>query len=175
MLREQSARVGVVLKGYPRLSETFIAQEILALERHGLDVLIISLRHPTDGRTHPVHAEIRAPVHYLPEYLYRGPLRVLRAWWRLRRSPAYKRVFSLWLRDLRRDPTPSRIRGLVTRIIDERVQEGQLDQCGLTLQELAKIREAFIPVLTAIFHVRAPYPEDPRKRARSDAETRRES
>jgi membrane-associated HD superfamily phosphohydrolase len=63
----------------------------------------------------------------------------------------------------------------VTRIIDERVQEGQLDQCGLTLQELAKIREAFIPVLTAIFHVRAPYPEDPRKRARSDAETRRES
>ena len=73
------------------------------------------------------------------------------------------------------EPTPSRIRGLVTRIIDERVQEGQLDQCGLTLQELAKIREAFIPVLTAIFHVRAPYPEDPRKRARADAETRRES
>jgi putative nucleotidyltransferase with HDIG domain len=72
------------------------------------------------------------------------------------------------------EPTPSRIRGLVTRIIDERVQEGQLDQCGLTLQDLAKIREAFIPVLTAIFHVRAPYPEDPRKRARADAEARRE-
>jgi hypothetical protein len=72
------------------------------------------------------------------------------------------------------EPTPSRIRGLVTRIIDERVQEGQLDQCGLTLQDLAKIREAFIPVLTAIFHVRAPYPEDPRKRARADTEARRE-
>jgi glycosyltransferase involved in cell wall biosynthesis len=110
MLREPGARVGVVLKGYPRLSETFIAQEILALERRGLDVLIISLRHPTDGRTHPVHAEIRAPVHYLPEYLYQGPLRVVRAWWRLRRSPAYRQVFGLWLRDLRRDPTPSRIR-----------------------------------------------------------------
>ena len=110
MLREPSARVAIVLKGYPRLSETFIAQEILALERRGLDVLIVSLRHPTDGRTHPVHAEIRAPVHYLPEYLYQGPLRVLRAWWRLRRSPAYRTVFALWLRDLRRDPTPSRIR-----------------------------------------------------------------
>jgi putative nucleotidyltransferase with HDIG domain len=73
------------------------------------------------------------------------------------------------------EPTPSRIRGLVTRIIDERVQEGQLDQCGLTLQELAKIREAFIPVLTAIFHVRAPYPEDPRKRARAEIESRREA
>ncbi len=73
------------------------------------------------------------------------------------------------------EPTPSRIRGLVTRIIEERVQEGQLDDCGLTLQELARIREAFIPVLTAIFHVRAPYPEDPRKRAREGADVRRES
>jgi len=73
------------------------------------------------------------------------------------------------------EPTPSRIRGLVSRIIDERVQQGQLDECGLTLQELARIREAFFPVLTAIFHVRAPYPEDPTKRrARADADIRRE-
>ncbi len=62
------------------------------------------------------------------------------------------------------EPTPSRIRGLVQRIIDERVRDGQLDDCGLTLQDLARIREAFIPVLTAIFHVRAPYPEAPRRR-----------
>jgi membrane-associated HD superfamily phosphohydrolase len=72
-------------------------------------------------------------------------------------------------------PTPSRIRGLVARIIDERVQQGQLDECGLTLQELARIREAFFPVLTAIFHVRAPYPELPRPRSRADADFRRES
>ncbi|MBI5711791.1 MAG: HDIG domain-containing protein [Candidatus Eisenbacteria bacterium] len=71
-------------------------------------------------------------------------------------------------------PTPSRIRGLVTRIIEERVQQGQLDDCGLTLQELAKVREAFIPVLTAIFHVRAPYPADPTKK-KADADLRRES
>ncbi len=73
------------------------------------------------------------------------------------------------------EPTPSRIRGLVTRIMDERVQQGQLDECGLTLQELARVREAFIPVLTAIFHVRAPYPEAPKKGARVDADLRRES
>src|SRR5262249_59484732 len=59
------------------------------------------------------------------------------------------------------EPTPSRIRGLVTRILEERVRQGQLDECGLTLQELARVREAFIPVLTAIFHVRVPYPEAP--------------
>ena len=58
-------RVAFVLKGYPRLSETFIAQEIAALEQLGLQILIVSLRHPTDQRTHPVHAEIRAPLLYL--------------------------------------------------------------------------------------------------------------
>lgn len=75
------------------------------------------------------------------------------------------------------EPTPSRIRGLVTRIIEERVQAGQLDDCGLTLQELARVRESFIPVLTAIFHVRVPYPEEPRepRRHRTDADLRRES
>ncbi len=73
------------------------------------------------------------------------------------------------------EPTPSRIRGLVTRILEERVQQGQLDECGLTLQDLARIRESFVPVLTAIFHVRAPYPEDPRKKAaRPDADLRRD-
>ncbi len=66
------------------------------------------------------------------------------------------------------EPTPSRIRGLVQRIIDERVRDGQLDDCDLTLQDLARIREAFIPVLTAIFHVRAPYPEAPKRPARED-------
>jgi membrane-associated HD superfamily phosphohydrolase len=73
------------------------------------------------------------------------------------------------------EPTPSRIRGLVSRIVQERVQDGQLDECGLTLSELARIREAFIPVLTAIFHVRAPYPDDPRRRTKVDADYRRDS
>lgn len=73
------------------------------------------------------------------------------------------------------EPTPSRIRGLVTRIIDERVQQGQLDDCTLTLQDLARIREAFIPVLTAIFHVRVPYPVDPTRRPKADADLRKES
>ena len=103
-------RFAFVLKGYPRLSETFIAQEIAALERRGLEILIVSLRRPTDPRRHPVHDEIRAALLYLPEYLLLEPLRVLRAWWRVRAKPKYRLVRSLWLRDLRRDPTPNRIR-----------------------------------------------------------------
>jgi glycosyltransferase involved in cell wall biosynthesis len=103
-------RVAFVLKGYPRLSETFIAQEIAALERRGLAILIVSLRHPADARRHPVHDEIRAPILYLPEYLLLEPLRVIRAWLRARKNPAYKETRNLWLRDLLRDPTPNRVR-----------------------------------------------------------------
>jgi len=99
-------RVAFVLKGYPRLSETFIAQEIAALEKRGLDILIVSLRRPTDGKLHPVHREIKAEVLYLPEYLLLEPLRVLRAWWKTKS----RAVFSVWLKDLLRDPTPNRIR-----------------------------------------------------------------
>jgi glycosyltransferase involved in cell wall biosynthesis len=103
-------RVAFVLKGYPRLSEAFIAQEIAALERRGLEILIVSLRRPTDDRLHPVHREIRAAVHYLPEYLHRAPLRVLRAWLAVRKLPAYKAARAQWWRDLMRDPTPNRMR-----------------------------------------------------------------
>jgi glycosyltransferase involved in cell wall biosynthesis len=102
--------VAVILKGYPRLSETFIAQEILALERRGLDLRIVSLRHPTDKDIHPVHREIGAPVSYLPEFLLSEPLRVLRGFAAARKLPGYARAHAIWRRDLGRDPTRNRIR-----------------------------------------------------------------
>ena len=102
--------ITLVLKGYPRLSETFIAQEILGLEQRGLPLVITSLRHPYDPSIHPIHEQIGADVRYLPEYLYQEPLRVLRAWWRVRRLPGYKALWSLWLKDLRRDRTANRVR-----------------------------------------------------------------
>src|SRR5215472_4850623 len=102
--------VAFVLKGYPRLSETFITQEILALEQRGLKILIVSLRHPTDRTTHPVHQLIRSALLYLPEYLYEEPRRVWRAWLRSRRRPGYRAAWGAWFADLRRDPTPNRIR-----------------------------------------------------------------
>jgi len=102
--------VAFVLKGYPRLSETFIAQEIHGLEARGLDIRIVSLRQPTDRKRHPVHAEIRASILYLPEYLWRAPLRVLRAWRASRRLLGYQHARAAFLADLRRNPTPNRIR-----------------------------------------------------------------
>lgn len=117
-----------VLKGYPRLSETFIAQEILALERRGLDIVIVSLRHPTDRHTHPVHAEITAPVIYLPEYLYQEPLRVLRAWWKTRRRRGYAAARSIWLGDLWRDRTPNRIRRFGQALVLAAELDGKIDR-----------------------------------------------
>jgi glycosyltransferase involved in cell wall biosynthesis len=105
-----AAPIAVILKGYPRLSETFIAQELAALERHGLELRIVSLRRPTDPARHPIHDEIAAPVLYLPEYLHEAPLRVLAAWRSARRLPGYAAARRAFLADLRRDPTRNRLR-----------------------------------------------------------------
>ncbi|MES2435997.1 MAG: glycosyltransferase family 4 protein [Pseudomonadota bacterium] len=103
-------RLVVVVKGYPRLSETFIAQELRGLELAGLDLVIVSLRHPTDKKRHAVHDEIAAELLYLPEYLYQEPLRVLRGFWQARRHPGFWPTLRGWLNDFRRDLSPNRIR-----------------------------------------------------------------
>ena len=105
-------RIALLLKGYPRLSETFIAQEILGLERAGVDLLIVSLRHPTDPARHPIHDEIGAAVLYLPEYLHHEPIRVCRGLWAAARERRLGRVLGAFCRDLRRDFTRNRFRRL---------------------------------------------------------------
>ncbi|MFP5259587.1 MAG: glycosyltransferase family 4 protein [Acidobacteriota bacterium] len=59
----------MVLKGYPRISETFISNEILLLERLGFTVRIVSMRKPREDFAHASVARIRAEVVYLPEYI----------------------------------------------------------------------------------------------------------
>jgi glycosyltransferase involved in cell wall biosynthesis len=102
----------VVLKGYPRVSETFVAHELAGLERRGVRLAIASLRRPYDPITHPVHATVRAPVTYLPEHLREAPGRVLGGHARaLARAPRrYLAALGGWLRDLLRDPSAHRVR-----------------------------------------------------------------
>ena len=57
-------RVGYVLKRYPRYSETFVVNEILALEQTGLAISIFSLRTPEDGHFQDAISRVRAPVAY---------------------------------------------------------------------------------------------------------------
>lgn len=103
-------RVAVIVKGYPRLSETFIAQEILALEQRGFAIDIWSLRRPTDKLVHPMHRQIAARLFYLPEYLRDAPWRVLRGAMAGLLRPGIWRLLAALAADLRRDATPNRLR-----------------------------------------------------------------
>lgn len=60
------ARVGFVLKGYPRISELFIASEIHRLEEAGLDLGLFVLKPAEEGSNHRLVGRIRAPVERLP-------------------------------------------------------------------------------------------------------------
>ena len=103
-------RIATIVKGYPRLSETFIAQEILGLEKRGIAQLIVSLRHPTEGKVHDLNREIRAEVLYLPEYLKDDPARVRegRRW--AEPQPGYRHALKAFRADLKRDPSVNRRR-----------------------------------------------------------------
>lgn len=56
------------------------------------------------------------------------------------------------------DPKPSRIRSLIRRLMNDKIQAGQLSDSNLTLADLKKIEDAFVKVLIGIFHARIDYP-----------------
>lgn len=58
------------------------------------------------------------------------------------------------------NPNVQKLSALVDEIIKKRFQEGQLDSCNLTLRDLTKIKEAFVPILVGIHHLRIEYPSD---------------
>lgn len=57
------------------------------------------------------------------------------------------------------DPSKGKIEGLVRQIIKDKLNDGQLDECGLTLKDLNTIANAFVTVLLGIFHERIEYPK----------------
>src|SRR5262245_40792641 len=90
-------RVGYVLKMFPRLSETFILNEILELEQQGLPLHIFSLKRPADSVSHAHAKVVRSPITYLPEEIHHAPWRILRGqfhvglghrrvWWHMLRN-----------------------------------------------------------------------------------------
>ncbi len=55
-------------------------------------------------------------------------------------------------------PTPHHIRSMVTKLVDVRAQDGELDDSGLTIKDLTEIKRHFITILTGIYHKRIAYP-----------------
>ncbi|EFO30536.1 glucosyltransferase [Roseibium sp. TrichSKD4] len=104
------SRIAVVVKGYPRLSETFIAQEILGLEQRGIPILIVALRKPYDPYIHDLHRKISADVMYLPEYVKDDPARVARAKRWAEEQPTYEKAKALFDKDFAQESNAGRQR-----------------------------------------------------------------
>jgi len=56
------------------------------------------------------------------------------------------------------NPTKNKIEEMVNNLIKDRLNDGQLDNCELTLKDLEKIRKAFLKVFSGIYHERIEYP-----------------
>lgn len=104
------SRIAVVVKGYPRLSETFIAQEMLGLEQRGIPILIVALRKPYDPFIHELHRQIKADVLYLPEYVKDDPARVARAKRWAEKQPTYASAKALFDADYAQESNAGRQR-----------------------------------------------------------------
>jgi glycosyltransferase involved in cell wall biosynthesis len=82
-------RLGYVLKRFPRISETFVAAELIELERQGEQVAVFAISRPEEPFVHEFLNELRASVVYLPHRPLHEPVRVTRALaFALRRSPS---------------------------------------------------------------------------------------
>src|SRR3954447_26438522 len=60
-------RIGYILRSYPRLSQTFIVNEILALEQLGLNICVFAITNPHEPIVQAQVAQVRAPVEYLED------------------------------------------------------------------------------------------------------------
>jgi len=58
------------------------------------------------------------------------------------------------------EKNPDTIRTMVDKIVDERVADGQLNECDLTLRDISRTKDAFCELLLGVYHERIPYPED---------------
>jgi glycosyltransferase involved in cell wall biosynthesis len=105
----------MVLKGYPRISETFISNEILLLEQLGWTVRIVSMRRPREDFSHASVERIRAEVCYLPERLLPRLPALLSANFRaaLAAPRGYARAFSLMAAHMWRAPRLATLKHLL--------------------------------------------------------------
>jgi len=108
-MSETGPSLAIVVKGYPRLSETFIARELEGLEKRGLRFSLHALRNPGEDAA-LTRYRLQARCQYLPEYLHDAPLSVLRALVSAFRLPGFHRAWTLFRRDLAKDPSRARVR-----------------------------------------------------------------
>ena len=117
--------LGYVLKRYPRISETFVAAELIELERQGERVTVFALSRPEEPFAHGFVGHVNARVAYLPRRPLKEPLRVARALVRVLRSDARG-----WLDAAAVSVWPPRLRG-VRRLLQATVLREDMRAAGI--------------------------------------------
>jgi putative nucleotidyltransferase with HDIG domain len=141
-----------------RLIRGHVTQGLRLAKQYRLPAVIrdaILQHHGTMTMPYFLHRALQADPNADAElYTYPGP------------RPQSKECALLMLADgcesaVRANPThtPESIRDTVNRIVDERIASGQLSECPLTLRDLALVRQAFVDVLTGLYHPRIEYPD----------------
>lgn len=105
----QGPALAIVVKGFPRLSETFVARELEALEARGIAFSLHALRR-AGGDAKLVENRVRAAPQYLPEYLHDAPAEVARAYFAARRLPGFAAAWRAFRVDLRDEFARGRVR-----------------------------------------------------------------
>jgi len=118
--------IGYVLKRFPRISETFVAAEIIELERQGEQVTVFAVSRPDEPFSHAFVSDLKAKVVYLPYRPWRQSSRVLRALTAVWRTDGRG-----WLNAARTSLWPPRPVGL-RHLLQASVLRVEMDRAGVT-------------------------------------------
>ncbi|WP_231860322.1 HD family phosphohydrolase [Bacillus sp. OxB-1] len=128
------------------------------LEKHKMPVEIIDIARQHHGTSllkyFLVKAQTEGQEVKEEEYRYKGP------------KPQTKEIAIISIADSveaavrsMKEPTPQKIAALVKAIINDRLNDGQFNECDLSMKELRKVEKVICETLNGIFHNRIEYPE----------------
>jgi glycosyltransferase involved in cell wall biosynthesis len=124
-MRRPARHLGYVLKRFPRISETFIAAELIELERQGERLTVFALGRPDEPFTHAFVQELKGRVVYLPHRPLREPARVAGALAHVLRSDLRG-----WLRAAAVNLWPPRLAGW-RRLLQATVLRDEMARVGV--------------------------------------------
>lgn len=155
-LKSSSIIIGHVSDGVKVAKEHNLHKEIIEfIKTHHGNTLVAYFYHK-ENEMNP--GEVRQE-----DFRYRGP------------KPSTKETAIVMLADsveaaIRsiQEPNQEKVENLIEKIIQGKLQDGQLDESHLTLKEIQRIKKVFINTLLGIYHERIEYPEDKGKNNRGD-------
>lgn len=142
------AQIGYILRSYPRLSQTFIVNEIRALEQIGLAIRIFAITDPREPIVQPQVAQVRAPVEYLDRATRRGPAGMLAE--HLRGARANPRGYAAALRYVAQRPA-----------LDAGYRAGSRYACLAHALYLARLLRQARSAGSPVTHLHAHFAHDP--------------